>query len=232
MGHVTTTTRKPTSGRSRWPRCCSTRAIRTCAATKPARPRNTAGFPTPRAAAPSNTQNAIADVGPARRCRRTPRTPDGSAHSDRAESLAEWEASRRKADRAPATKSCIAPVCGDVSAAAYRPFVLRRISGPSDSWSPGMWFWGSRQGFVSKRSPLCSAGRAIVRSEVCLLRSRSGSYPVVALKMSVLPKLVGQSPRGHGAGKTSCPASTDSCRQASIAGQSAVRRTSVQTPAP
>ena len=34
----------------------------------------------------------------------------------------------------------------------------------------------------------------------------SGRYPVVALKMSLLPKLAGQSCSGHGAGNTRCPA--------------------------
>jgi hypothetical protein len=63
----------------------------------------------------------------------------------------------------------------------------------------------------------------------CLVRS---SQPVVALKMSLLPKADGQSPSGQGAGNTWWPASKEACRQASIAGQSAVRRTSVHTPAP
>jgi hypothetical protein len=57
-------------------------------------------------------------------------------------------------------------------------------------------------------------------------------YPVVALKMSLLPKLAGQSPSGHGAGSTTRPASDDCWRQASIAGQSALRRVSVHVPAP
>jgi hypothetical protein len=56
--------------------------------------------------------------------------------------------------------------------------------------------------------------------------------PVVALKMSLLPKAGGQSPNGQGAGNTWWPASNEACRQASMAGQSAVRRTSVHTPAP
>src|SRR5205823_13190170 len=59
-----------------------------------------------------------------------------------------------------------------------------------------------------------------------------GAYPVEALKISSLPKAPGQSPSGHGAGKTRWPAVNDACRQASMAGQSTVRRVSVQTPAP
>jgi len=55
---------------------------------------------------------------------------------------------------------------------------------------------------------------------------------VVALLMSLLPQLAGQSPIGQGAGNTRWPAVNDACRQASIAGQSAVFGASVHTPAP
>ena len=37
----------------------------------------------------------------------------------------------------------------------------------------------------------------------------SGRYPVVALKMSLLPKTAGQSPSGQGAGRTTWPAFED-----------------------
>jgi len=55
---------------------------------------------------------------------------------------------------------------------------------------------------------------------------------VVALLMPLLPKLGGQSVSGEGAGNTCWPALNDACRQASMAGQSAVSGTSVHTAAP
>jgi hypothetical protein len=79
-------------------------------------------------------------------------------------------------------------------------------------------------------SPPGARGRLAAREPA--LAALDERQPVEALKMSSLPKLAGQSPSGHGAGKTRCPAVNDAWRQASMAGQSAVRRVSVQTPAP
>lgn len=64
------------------------------------------------------------------------------------------------------------------------------------------------------------------------LRLRRPRYSVVALKMSVLPKLAGQSAMGQGAGDTLNPASRDFWRWTSTAGQLAIRRRSVHVAAP
>jgi hypothetical protein len=107
------------------------------------------------------------------------------------------------------------------------PSIWGWMARPSGARPPA---WEFARALCSHRGRAASRGGRLARREPALAALEP--QPVEALKMSLLPKLAGQSPSGHGAGNTRCPAVNDAWRQASMAGQSAVRRVSVQTPAP